>query len=302
MKNPAVQTAGLSLRYGRQLALDAVSLRIEAGAIHALAGANGAGKSSLLRCLLGFEAAQQGSCHVLGCNSLQLTPAERARIAYVPDGDCLPGWLSIAQARRLQRSFYPQWRDAACQEVLSAYALDDSKRIDSLSRGERAGVCLALALAQNPELLILDEPTLGLDVYSKRNFLEALIFQRERSDMTVLYASHQVDEIERLADQLIVLDRGQIRHQGSTESLCARVTVWVTEADAARSRESALPGLLESRLIAGHAHLAVLDAPADFAERMQALGLPLLAHSATNLEAALGAMLAHKRKAERHHA
>ncbi len=170
-----IETDKLCLHYGKKTALDKLTLRIPRGGIHAFIGANGAGKSSLFRLLLGFEIPSSGSARILGQDSTALTPAVRARIGFVNEEHTLPPWMRVDEVTALQRSQYPQWSEERYQAVLRNFNVLPSQKVAQLSRGERAGVNLALALAQCPELLILDEPTLGLDVVAKRVFLGALM-------------------------------------------------------------------------------------------------------------------------------
>ncbi len=158
-----IETHALSKRYGRKLALDHLDLQVPRGRIHAIVGANGAGKSTLFRILLGFLAPTSGSSRILGRDSQQLTPQDRARIGFVNEEHTLPGWIRVDQVSAMQHHQYPHWNQRAYDEVIGHYHVLPEQKIGQLSRGERAGFNLALALAQSPELLVLDEPTLGLD-------------------------------------------------------------------------------------------------------------------------------------------
>ncbi|MDQ3038898.1 MAG: ABC transporter ATP-binding protein, partial [Pseudomonadota bacterium] len=218
-----IETRALSRRYGRKLALDHLDLRIPRGRIHAIVGANGAGKSTLFRILLGFLPQTSGQARILGRDSQQLTPQDRSRIGFVNEEHTLPGWMRVSAVIAMQRTHYPRWNQNAFDEVIGHYHVLPEQKIAQLSRGERAGFNLALALAQGPDLLVLDEPTLGLDVVAKRAFLESLLYSNAADDITVIYCSHQMEEIERVADQLIILERGKLVNQSEPEDFCARV-------------------------------------------------------------------------------
>ena len=272
MAAPVIQTQDLCLQFRSKRALDNLSLTIHAGGIHAIVGANGAGKSSLFRVLLGFESATSGSASILGCDSAQLPPSLRGRIGYVNEEHTLPGWLRVREVVTMQRRLYAQWNEARYDEVVRNFNVLPDQKIAELSRGERAGVNLALALAQSPQLLILDEPTLGLDVVARRAFLEALMFSTESDASTIIYCSHQMDEIERLADELIILERGALRHQSAPYAFCERVQLWVAEFPFSPPDPRQLPGVLQMQRIDGMVHFVVFDQPEDFGARLRLLG------------------------------
>jgi ABC-2 type transport system ATP-binding protein len=287
----AIQTEGLSLVYKRKLALDDMTLSLTRGGIHAVVGANGAGKSSLFRVLLGFESPTAGRASVLGCDSAALTPALRSRIGIVNEEHSLPGWLRVAEVTAMQRKLYPRWQQQRFDEVVGNFNVLPEQFIAQLSRGERAGVSLALALAQRPELLILDEPTLGLDVVAKRAFLESLMFTALDDDATVVYCSHQMDEIERVADHLVIIERGRLRHMSAPDDFCARVRLWVAEFPFAVPSLADLPGLLEVQQIDGLTHLTVFDQPEEFGARLKLMGARSVQSMPATLERAVNGFL-----------
>lgn len=287
----AIQTEGLSLVYKRKLALDDMTLSLARGGIHAVVGANGAGKSSLFRVLLGFESPTAGRASVLGCDSAALTPELRGRIGFVNEEHSLPGWLRVAEVTAMQRKLYPRWQQQRFDEVVGNFNVLPEQFIAQLSRGERAGVSLALALAQRPELLILDEPTLGLDVVAKRAFLESLMFTALDDDATVVYCSHQMDEIERVADHLVIIERGRLRHMSAPDDFCARVRLWVAEFPFAVPGLADLPGLLEAQQIDGLTHLTVFDQPDEFGARLKLMGARSVQSMPATLERAVNGFL-----------
>ena len=224
-----IETRALSKRYGRKLALDSLDLRIPRGRIHAIVGANGAGKSTLFRILMGFMPPTAGEARILGKDSQQLTPQDRSRIGFVNEEHTLPNWMRVSQVTAMQERQYPRWNQQAFDGVIGHYHVLPEQKVGQLSRGERAGFNLALALAQGPELLVLDEPTLGLDVVAKRAFLESLLYSNAADDCTVVYCSHQMEEIERVADNLIILERGQLKNMSAPEDFTSRVSHWVAD-------------------------------------------------------------------------
>ena len=287
-----IETVGLSKRYGRKLALDHLDLRIPRGRIHAIVGANGAGKSTLFRILLGFLAPSAGRARILGRDSQQLTPADRGRIGFVNEEHTLPGWMRVSAIAQMHHREYPRWNQRAYDEVIGHYHVLPEQKVGQLSRGERAGFNLALALARSPELLILDEPTLGLDVVAKRAFLESLLYSNAADDCTVIYCSHQMEEIERVADNLIILERGRLMHMSAPEEFCSRVSHWVADIPFKGPEPSTVPGLLERQRLDGLHHYLVLDQDEGFAEFLRSAGARSIQSMPVGLDRAVNAFLA----------
>jgi len=287
----AIQTEALSLLYKRKLALDSLTLALPRGGIHAVVGANGAGKSSLFRVLLGFESPTEGAARILGCDSGHLTPEVRGRIGFVNEEHTLPGWLTVAEVTNMQRRLYPRWNQPRFESVVGNFNVLPEQMVSQLSRGERAGVNLALALAQSPELLILDEPTLGLDVVAKRAFLESLMFTAMDDDATIVFCSHQMEEIERVADNLVILERGRLRHMSSPDEFCRRVSLWIAEFPFRQPELLNLPGLLEVNEIDGLTHLTVFDQQDEFGARLKLMGARTVQSMPASLERAVNGFL-----------
>lgn len=291
-----IETRALSKRYGRKLALDRLDLAIPRGRVHAIVGANGAGKSTLFRILLGFMPPSAGEARILGKDSQQLTPQDRARIGFVNEEHTLPGWMRVSQVVAMQRHQYGRWNQQVFDGVIGHYHVLPEQKVGQLSRGERAGFNLALALAQGPELLVLDEPTLGLDVVAKRAFLESLLYSNAADDCTVIYCSHQMEEIERVADNLIILERGQLRHMSAPEEFTARVSHWVADVPFKGPDPRTVPGLLEVQRLDGLHHYLVLDQDHAFEQFLRASGARTVQSMPVSLDRAVNAFLA------KHHA
>ena len=287
-----IETRALSKRYGRKLALDNLDLRIPRGRVHAIVGANGAGKSTLFRILLGFMPPSAGEARILGKDSQQLTPQDRARIGFVNEEHTLPNWMRVAQVTAMQKHQYARWNQQAFDGVIGHYHVLPEQKVGQLSRGERAGFNLALALAQRPELLVLDEPTLGLDVVAKRAFLESLLYSNAADDCTVIYCSHQMEEIERVADNLIILERGQLKNMSAPEDFTARVSHWVADVPFKGPELHTVPGLLEVQRLDGLHHYLVLDQDAGFERFLRASGARNVQSMPVSLDRAVNAFLA----------
>lgn len=287
-----IETRALCKRYGRKLALDHLDLAIPRGRIHAIVGANGAGKSTLFRILLGFMPPSAGQARILGHDSQALSPQLRSRIGFVNEEHTLPHWMKVAQVIAMQRHQYPRWNQQAFEGVIGHYHVLPEQKIGQLSRGERAGFNLALALAQGPELLVLDEPTLGLDVVAKRAFLESLLYSNVADDCTVIYCSHQMEEIERVADNLIILERGQLKHMSAPEEFTARVSHWVADVPFKGPDPRSVPGLLDVQRIDGLHHYLVLDQDAGFERFLREAGARTVQSMPVGLDRAVNAFLA----------
>lgn len=287
-----IETELLDLCYGRKKALNQLTLRIPRGRIHAIVGANGAGKSSLFRILLGVQSPSAGRASILGHDCTQLTERERARIGFVNEEHSLPAWLRVDEVVAMQRRLYPQWNEHRYHNIVGHFHVLPEQKISQLSRGERAGVNLAMALAQCPELLILDEPTLGLDVVAKRAFLEAVLNSVDDDvDTTIIYCSHQMDEIERLAENLIVMERGELKNMSAPEQFCERVTLWVAEFAFVAPETAALPGVLQMQRIDGLYHFLVLDQGEEFGKVLDEKGARRRFRGEVNLDRAVNAFL-----------
>jgi ABC-2 type transport system ATP-binding protein len=292
MTDFVIETRQLCKRYGSKLALDHLDLQVPRGRIHAIVGANGAGKSTLFRILLGFLAPTAGEARILGKDSQRLDTADRGRIGFVNEEHTLPGWMRVDAVNAMHRRQYPRWHQEAFDEVLGHYYVLPEQKIAQLSRGERAGFNLALALAQRPELLVLDEPTLGLDVVAKRAFLESLLHSNANDECTVIYCSHQMEEIERVADNLIILERGELKNMSPPDDFRERVRYWVADIPFKGPDPRAVPGLLEVQKIDGLHHYVVLDQDEDFADFLKRSGARSVRSMPVSLDRAVNSFLA----------
>jgi len=293
-----IDTESLCLHYRDKTALDNLSLRLPRGGVHAFVGANGAGKSSLFRVLLGFEPASGGSARVLGHDCARLAPAVRERIGFVNEEHTLPGWMRVQDLVRMQQRHYggpdgARWNGAAYDEVLRHFNVLPAQQVGQLSRGERAGLNLALALAQRPELLILDEPTLGLDVVAKQVFIDALMQATVDDDATIVYCSHQMDEIERVADNLVILEHGRLRYMSGPDDFCERIQLWVAAFPDKAPDVWQLPGVLRVQAIDGLTHIVTFDQDDSFGARLKLLGAGSAQSMPLGLDRAVNAFLSH---------
>jgi ABC-2 type transport system ATP-binding protein len=207
---PVVEVYGLTRRFGAQRALDDVSLSIPRGVVFGLVGENGAGKTTLIKHLLGLYKAQTGTVRVFDRDPVRDPVGVLSRIGYLGEDRDLPDWMTVAELMRYQRAFYPGWDDALADNLRAGFRLDAHAKIRTLSQGQRVRTGLLAALAHRPELLLLDEPSTGLDPLVRREILAAIIRTIADEGRTVLFSSHLLDEIERVCDWLAMIDRGRV--------------------------------------------------------------------------------------------
>jgi len=222
MDDAVIRTENLTKRYGKLAAVSEVNLEVPPGKIFALMGRNGAGKSSLIRMLLGLTPISAGRTTVLGLDSAKQHVPIRARVGYVPEAHHMYRWMRIADVARFTASFYPTWNEKSCADLIRKFDLDPSKRIKELSRGMVAKVALTLALAHEPRLLVLDEPTDGLDAVVRKEFLESIVSVAADEGRTVLISSHLLQDIERVADRVALMEESRIGLIEDTDTLKAR--------------------------------------------------------------------------------
>ena len=224
MSEIVLQAENLTKYYGKRLALDHLNLSIPKGSICGFVGRNGAGKTTAIKLLLGFLRPTVGSSSILGCNSMSLTPEIRKRAGYVTEGHRLFGSMTIKRIERFQRAFYDEtWDTKLFMSMIEYFELSLDQKIKHLSNGQRAQVSLALTLAPNPELLIMDDPTLGLDPAIRREFLSSIIELISHQGRTVLFSSHILSDVERVCDRIVVLDKGRLRANCTLEQFRSKV-------------------------------------------------------------------------------
>jgi ABC-2 type transport system ATP-binding protein len=216
----AVATHGLSKRYGRDMALERVDLRVPEGAVFVLVGANGAGKSTTLKVLMNLERPDAGTAEVFGLDTGRHGPEVRALAGYVPERhDVGYRWMTGARLLRHVAAYYPAWDHAYADRLVHALGVRTDRRVGRLSKGEARRLQLVLALAHRPPLLLLDEPTDGLDPVVRRRVLTLLAEHLADAPTTVVVSTHHVSELESLADHVGVLRDGRLVAQMPRDEL-----------------------------------------------------------------------------------
>jgi ABC-2 type transport system ATP-binding protein len=222
MKESVVEIDHLTVRYGRAVAVDDVALHIERGTVYALLGRNGAGKSSLIRCLLGQRKADGGTLRLFGADAWTRRAALMQRVGVVSEEADAPPEMSVAALARFCSSLYARWDQPAFEARMRAFGVPLTSRFGALSKGQKKQVSLALALAMSPDLVVLDDPTLGLDVVARKALFEEVIGELADRGITVFVTTHDLAGVETFADRVGIMKGGRL--------------VLDEEADALRSR------------------------------------------------------------------
>ncbi|GMW01564.1 MAG: ABC transporter ATP-binding protein [Candidatus Hydrogenedentota bacterium] len=208
--NSIIDIENLSRHYNRVHALDSVSIAIPRGGVFGLVGENGAGKSTLIHHILGLLRAQKGTVRVFGVDPVRNPASVLGRMGIVTEDRDLPDWMRVDELMQFTSTFYPKWDKKYAEELRHLFGLAADARIGTLSRGQLAKASLLAALAHRPELLVLDEPSSGLDPVVRRDILEAIIATAGEDGRTVLFSSHLLDEVERVADRVAMMRSGRL--------------------------------------------------------------------------------------------
>jgi ABC-2 type transport system ATP-binding protein len=228
-----IETHDLTRRYGRTDAVQGLNLAVPTGSVFALLGPNGAGKSTTIKVLMNLLRPTSGSAQVLGVDSRKLGEREKAQIGYVSENQELPLWMTVRQLLDYCRPFYPTWDRELEKTLLAQFALPENRKLSQLSRGMLMKASLLSSLAYRPKLLVLDEPFSGLDPLVRDEFIRGVLEVSAQGEWTVFVSSHDIEEVERLADRIAMIENGRLRLNETTEALQARFRqVEVTLGDA----------------------------------------------------------------------
>jgi ABC-2 type transport system ATP-binding protein len=205
---PVVDVSKLTYKYGARTALLDLDLQVPDGALYALLGPNGCGKTTLLQILMGIRRPRSGRVSIMGVESSALTLRDRSSIGYIAEGQSLPGWMRLEQLESYLAPLYPSWDAALATQLRERLGLDPRRTIKTLSRGEYMKAALLCALAPRPRLLLMDEPFTGMDALVKDDLVRGLLDTAGSEGWTVLLCSHDIGELELLADWVGFLDHG----------------------------------------------------------------------------------------------
>jgi len=215
----AIETCGLSRHYRNCEAVQALDLAVPAGSAFAFLGRNGAGKTTTIKMLAGLIRPSAGQARLLGHDSTKLGPTQWRDIGYVSENQDLYEWMTCAELIRFTAALYPRWDAAFERSLTEMLDLNTSRRVGRCSRGERMKLALLLAIAFRPRLLILDEPFTGLDPLVKEEILGSLIEITGQNEWTIFFSTHDIDEVEKLADHVGIIEEGRLQVSESMQTL-----------------------------------------------------------------------------------
>ena len=266
LPKPSAQISGLRVNYGAQRVLDTLDWQLLPGQVVGLLGRNGAGKTTLLEALLGLREPAGGSVNLFGQPAAQMDDACRARIGYVPQQSDLFAGFTAVQLLSYFRSFYPRWNESKVEGLMSRWEIDRHKPIAQLSGGQQQRLSIIRALAHEPDLLVLDEPVASLDPAGRRDFLRELVEQVLDRSTTVVFSTHILSDLERVAFNVAFLSRGRIALQAPLDELIeqARLVTGTAPALQAMSAGDGLQVLKRTRLDGGRERWLVRAANALF--------------------------------------
>lgn len=247
MNSPTIHAAHLSKAFGNKPVLRDLSFNVMPGDVIGVLGKNGAGKTTLLELMLGFTPPTTGEISVFGHPSRRMPGAVKQRVGFVPQQDELLDPLLVGDQISLIAAFYPDWNEALVANLCTTWNIDTGARIKTMSVGERQKLSILLAFGQRPELLILDEPVASLDPLARRQFLEQLVELSADERRAVIFSSHIVSDIERLANRIWILKDGELNWQGDLDTLKESIVRLHVLGEGALLEKIALPGLLSWR-------------------------------------------------------
>lgn len=220
---PAIEMKDVSRSFGsgreRTLAVDRLSLSVPQGSVYGLLGANGAGKTTSIRMMVSHLKPDAGEIRILGENPAEHSTATRQRIAYISENMQIPRWMSVEDAAGFCKPLYPNWNEPLYRHLLDLFDLKPDRRYEESSKGQRRAVCIIIALCQEPDVLIMDEPASGLDTLARRHFLSEILKITCDENKTVLFSSHILGDIERTVDRVAIMLRGRMVLEGELDSL-----------------------------------------------------------------------------------
>ena len=283
MTEPAIKIEGLHFSYGKRKVLKGVDLEVPRGSIFGFLGRNGTGKTTTIKTLLGLQKPQAGKCIVDGLDSVTETLEVREKIGFMAEDQQMYGWMTVSRIIRWVAGFYPNWDHAFTDELAEILRLPRNTKVKALSKGQNSSLALLLALGHRPNIVILDDPTLGLDPIARKDFLRHVIDLLQNNGVTVFFSSHLLYEIEPVADHVAILDEGVIIKASKTEQLRESVRKFIltptSEADFGQ-----LPGTLDVLKVGNNVSITIEDCDEARRTRLKGMSVNGTTEIALNLD------------------
>lgn len=269
MTDPAVQAVNISKAFGTKQVLHPMSFEVAPGDVIGVLGKNGAGKTTLLELVLGFAAPTGGELKVFGHQSHRLPGSIKARVGFVPQQDELLDQMTVGAQLRVIAGFYTEWDSSLVERLCAEWNVNPQARIKTLSVGERQKLSILLAFGHKPDLLILDEPVASLDPVARRQFLEQLLRISTDGDRAIVFSSHIVSDIERLANRIWILKDGKFAWQGDLDSLKDSIVRIHVRGGGAKLPELQIPGVITMSREGAFAVAVVRDWDPEIQKRLE---------------------------------
>lgn len=271
MSDLAISTSGLTRRFGRVMAVQGVDLRVPAGSVYGYLGRNGAGKTTTIQMLMGLLLPTSGTVSVMGFDPFKQDVSMKRVVSYVPERVQIPDWMTVTDLTRFGAGVHPNWDRALAEQLRQRLDLPADRKLGQLSRGMQGKAALLAALASRPKLLILDDPTMGLDALVRREFMESIVATLGETGTTVFFSSHILEDVERVADWIGILHEGRLVVQSSLEELQAKVKRVITRFPEPLP-DFALPGTLQREADGRQQVFIVSDYSQDTLQRLHDAG------------------------------
>ena len=283
MQKNAIEIHGMKFSYGRNQVLKGVNLQVPDGSIFGFLGRNGAGKTTTIKLLMGLLKPKDGTCNIQGIDPHEDAIAVRRAIGYMAEDQQMYGWMRIGQIVKWVASFYPSWDDQLADKLLDMLELPLRSKVKTLSKGQNSRLALLLALGHRPKVVILDDPTLGLDPIARKDFLRHVILLLQSNGVTVFFSSHLLYEIEPVADHVAILDKGTIIKTGKTEQLRESVRKFILSPKP-QSDPSQISGVLDVVKSGENISITVQDCDEDKSKAIKMMASNGVQETALNLD------------------
>ncbi|MBW7476887.1 ABC transporter ATP-binding protein [Paenibacillus oenotherae] len=296
MQSPAIEVKGM-VQKRSHFELGPIDLAIPRGYVTAIVGPNGSGKSSLFRCLLDLAKPDRGEIEVLGEKQGAFDNWQmKARIGYVPEeNSSVYDHMKAEQKAAFTRQWYPQWDINRYQELIRRFEIDPSLKLRKMSKGMRRKFDLILAMAHNPELLLLDEPSSGLDPIAWRTMIDVIHRYMESGERTVLMASHIIDEVRRLADYIVFIVHGRVLGMYEKDTLLESWSMLYADTAGSKEQWRSMPGCHSAEFAGGSTYKVVTSNMIESEEWCRARGIHILSKQRLELDDILTAMIEQER-------